>query len=227
MNGLLLINKPKHWTSFDVVAKVRGIARKATGLKSVKVGHAGTLDPLATGLLLVLIGNYCKKAAEFSKLDKTYQVYVEIGKTSTTDDDEGEKTAISEEQPSTYKVIKAVGGFIGPTEQTPPIYSAIKIKGQRAYKSARSGHDVGLKPRPVTIHSLTDVKYSYPDLSFTTHVSSGTYIRSLARDIGNQLGTGAYLTGLIRTSIGPYSLENAYTIDGLDTSNLESKLIQA
>lgn len=227
MNGLLLINKPKEWTSFDVVAKVRGIARKATGHKNIKVGHAGTLDPLATGLLLVLVGNYCKKAAEFSKLDKIYKVSIELGKTSTTDDDEGEKTVVSEKQPSTNEVVAAVEGFIGSIEQIPPIYSAIKIEGQRAYKAARKGQDVKLEPRPVTIHSITDVSYDYPKLSFITHVSSGTYIRSLARDIGRQLGTGAYLTELIRTSIGSYALDDAHSIDDLDASNLETKLIQA
>lgn len=226
MDGLLLVKKPKEWTSFDVVAKVRGIARKVKGQKKVKVGHAGTLDPLATGLLLVLVGNYCKRASEFSKLDKCYEVTMEFGKTSTTDDEEGEKTFVSDMQPADDRVKATLQSFVGSIEQIPPIYSAIKVDGKRAYKSARQGQEVTLKPRIVTIHSISDFTYNYPNLSFTTNVSSGTYIRSLARDIGRQLGTGAYLTELIRTSIGSYALDDAHSIDDLAASNLVTKLIQ-
>lgn len=226
MDGLLLVKKPKEWTSFDVVAKVRGIARQATGQKKVKVGHAGTLDPLATGLLLVLVGNYCKRASEFSKLDKCYEVTMEFGKTSTTDDEEGEKTFVSDMQPADDRVKATLQSFVGSIEQIPPIYSAIKVDGKRAYKSARQGQDVTLKPRIVTIHSITDVTYNYPNLSFITDVSSGTYIRSLARDIGSKLGTGAYLKELNRKSVGQYLLNDAISVDAINEDNIQTKLLQ-
>jgi len=209
MDGLLLIDKPSGWTSFDVVAKVRGIIRQQTGEKKVKVGHTGTLDPLATGLLVLTVGSYCKRAYEFSKLDKTYEVTMKLGETSTTGDNEGEKTVRSAEKPTLETVRGAVSGFIGEIDQIPPKFSAIKVNGQRAYKLARAGKEVKLEPRKVTIYDITDVKYDYPELKFVTKVSSGTYIRSLVEDIGAKLDTGAFLSGLNRVSIGKFHLLNA------------------
>lgn len=216
MNGILLVDKPKNWTSHDVVAKVRGLIKKETGQKKPKVGHAGTLDPLATGLLVVLVGSYCKRAQEFSKLDKVYEVEIKLGQTSTTDDEEGEKTVLSDKKPPTEEVIKAINNFIGEIEQLPPIYSAIKVDGKRAYKEARKGNEVKLEPRKVTIYSITDIKYEYPFIRFTTKVSSGTYIRSLARDIGEKLGIGAYMSNLHRTEVGEYSVVDAHSIETIN-----------
>lgn len=215
MNGILLIDKPKGWTSFDVVAKVRGQVKAKTGLKRPKVGHAGTLDPLATGLLIILVGNYCKKAAQYSKLDKTYEVELVLGKTSTTDDAEGKITAVSNKKPSEKEVQAAILGFLGEIQQTPPIFSAIKVDGKRAYKLAREGKIPEMKARPVTIHNITDIDYKNPKITFTTEVSSGTYIRSLVRDIGKKLDTGAYMTNLRRTKIQNFTIEDAHQINAV------------
>lgn len=220
MDGILLIDKPQGWTSFDVVAKVRGMVRKETGVKKPKVGHAGTLDPLATGLLVVLVGSYCKRAEVYTKQDKVYEVELKLGQTSTTDDDEGEKTVVSRSEPTREAVDSALGGFIGEIQQVPPIFSAIKVDGKRAYKEARAGRDITLKPRTVTIHPIEGVEYEYPFVRFTANVSSGTYIRSLARDIGEKLGTGAYMSNLRRTEVGTFSVADAQSIDSLDLSRL-------
>ena len=213
MDGVLLINKPKGWTSHDIVAKVRGILRKESGRKKLKVGHAGTLDPQATGLLIILVGSYCKRAQEFLKLDKTYKVEVFLGQTSTTDDSEGEKTPVSSEQPLEEDVKKVLSEFVGEIEQVPPQFSAIKVDGKRAYSQARSGKKVDLAPRKVTINSLKNISYDYPHIRFTTDVSSGTYIRSLARDIGEKLGAGAYMSELERTKIDKYIVSEAVRPD--------------
>jgi tRNA pseudouridine55 synthase len=210
-DGILLIDKPREWSSFDVVAKVRNTLRKEAGHK-VKVGHTGTLDPLATGLLVIVIGSYCKRAAEFSKLDKTYEVTMKLGETSSTGDEEGEKTVISDHQPSEIEVKEAINSFVGEILQTPPAYSAIKINGQRAYKLARAGKEVVIEPRKVTIYGITDVKYSYPTVTFTAKVSSGTYIRSLVQDIGTMLTTGAYMSALRRTNVAQFSIEDTTPI---------------
>lgn len=209
MNGILLIDKPKGWTSHDVVAKVRGMLRRELEVKKIKVGHAGTLDPLATGLLIILVGDYCKRANEFLKLDKTYQVEVKLGETSATDDGEGEKTHASYEEPTKPSVLRVVKSFHGDIKQIPPQFSAIKVDGKRAYKQARSGKSVDLEPRKVTIYEIGHIEYSYPHIRFTADVSSGTYIRSLARDIGKELGTGAYMSNLKRTNIGKYTIDTA------------------
>lgn len=209
MDGIALIDKPKGWTSFDVVAKIRGTIKQATGLKKPKVGHTGTLDPLATGLMIVVVGTYCKRAQEFSKLDKVYKADVLLGATSTTDDDEGEKIPVSGHRPAKEDVEDLLRQLVGVQSQLPPAFSAIKIDGQRAYKLAREGKQVVMEPRTITIFSIDQVEYNYPRLSFEVHVSSGTYIRSLARDIGKSLGTGAYLNGLIRIKVGRYDLRDA------------------
>jgi tRNA pseudouridine55 synthase len=213
MNKLLLVDKPKDWTSHDVVAKIRNLIKKQTGQKKPKVGHAGTLDPLATGLLIVLVGDYCKRAQEYSKLDKVYEAAVTLGQNSTTDDNEGKKTLFSTKKPSLKEIKSVVEGFVGSYNQTPPIYSAIKVGGKTAYKEARRGKTVVIEPRLVKIFYINNLKYDYPTVSFKVKVSSGTYIRSLARDIGSKLATGAYLSSLRRTDIGEYKVNDATAID--------------
>ncbi len=225
MDGLLLIDKPKGWTSFDVVAKVRGIL-KQSGIKKPKVGHAGTLDPLATGLLTILIGNYCKRAQEYSKLDKVYEVEMELGKTSTTDDLEGEIKKIGDQIPETEGIKSAIADFIGEIEQVPPAFSAIKVNGKRAYKLAREGKEVKLEPRKVTIYSIENIKITGEKVTFTTKVSSGTYIRSMVRDIGKKLGCGAYMTDLRRTLVGEFDIKNAQQIDSLEVDKIREVLAE-
>ncbi len=223
MDGILLIDKPQGWTSHDVVAKVRSILKQASGQK-VKVGHTGTLDPMATGLLILVIGNYTKRAGEFTMLDKVYQAEATLGSNSTTGDNEGEITKISDEHPPKTAAEAVLDRFKGEILQRPHIYSAVKIGGQRAYKAARGGKMVEIEPRKVKIYEITDVKYEYPKLSFTCKVSSGTYIRSLAEDIGAALGTGAYLSALRRSQVGSYSVSKALTLDNLDYERLTKHL---
>jgi len=216
MNKILLIDKPADWTSFDVVAKIRGAARVATGNKKIKVGHAGTLDPFATGLLIVLVGNETKNQDNYMKEDKEYVATLTLGFTSTTGDPEGE---ITELQITNYKLpkreeVKAIlETFIDEITQIPPIYSAIKVDGKRAYKLAREGKAPEMKPRQITIHELEIVNYEFPNLGIRVKCSSGTYIRTLGEDIGKALGTGAYLTALRRTKIGNFDIANAESID--------------
>jgi tRNA pseudouridine55 synthase len=219
MNGVLLIDKPNGWTSFDVVAKVRGLIKLKTGLKRPKVGHAGTLDPLATGLLIVLVGDECKNQDKYMKLDKTYEVQLKLGETSTTDDAEGGITKISDKTPTKEEVINTINSFLGEIKQVPPIFSAIKVDGKRAYKLAREGHKPEMNPRVVTIHSIMDIEYKYPYVNFTTSVSSGTYIRSLVRDIGEKLDIGAYMSDLRRTKIGDKLVADAYKINSKSTDH--------
>jgi tRNA pseudouridine55 synthase len=226
MDGILLVDKPSGWTSFDVVAKVRGIIKHATGLKKPKVGHTGTLDPLATGLMVVVIGTYCKRASEFSKLDKTYEVTMKLGQTSTTGDEEGEKLVVNDRQPADSELQKALEQFTGEIMQTPPAHSAVKVNGQRAYKLARAGKDVVLEPRQVTVNRLAAIDYRYPEVNFITDVSSGTYIRSLVEDIGKVLETGAYMSALRRTQVGGFNIQDAIVVDGLDGEIIAKHLIE-
>lgn len=223
MNGILLADKPKGWTSFDVVAKVRGLLRTKTG-KKLKVGHTGTLDPQATGLLVLLIGDYTKRAPELTKLDKIYEVTIQLGQTSTTGDEEGNKVTVSGRRPDAGEVEAALQGFAGQVEQTPPAYSAVKINGQRAYKLARAGQLPELKPRKVTIYAIQNAEYDYPQLKFIAKVSSGTYIRTLAEDIGQALQTGAYLSGLRRTSVGQFDIKDAVPTDKINAEIASSSL---
>ncbi|HSX47898.1 MAG TPA: tRNA pseudouridine(55) synthase TruB [Candidatus Nanoarchaeia archaeon] len=207
MNGLLLINKPKGITSFDVIRQLR----RTTGVK--KIGHAGTLDPLATGLMLMLFGTACRKAQQFSKLDKTYVAELTLGFNSSTGDAEGELIAISDRIPTQSELETVLNKFIGEIEQTPSVYSAIKIDGKEAYKYARAGQAVEVPSRKVTINSIELLSYSYPLVKIEADVSSGTYIRSLAEDIGKELGTGAYLSGLERTRVGDFEASEAVDLD--------------
>lgn len=213
IDGIVLIDKPRGWSSFDVVAKVRSVLRQSLdgqkASKKVKVGHAGTLDPLAEGLLIVLVGSYTKKMSSFESLNKVYRAHVFLGQTSTTADSEGDKTLVSDFEPANEQVNKALGGLQGQIEQIPPVYSAIKVNGKRAYKLARQGKLPEIKPRQVTIYGYQNISYSYPALEFEVEVSKGTYIRALAEDIGKFLKTGAYLKSLTRLSVGKYQLEDS------------------
>lgn len=217
MDGYLLVDKPAGISSFGVVARVRGIIKSETGQK-IKIGHTGTLDPAATGLMILVLGKYTKRAGEFSKMDKTYEAELTLGKTSMTGDSEGiisKKQNVKSKKPTQEDIQEVLGTFLGEISQTPPIYSAIKVDGRRAYDMARKGQEVRLQPRQVKIYEITDIKYDYPKLSFTVSVSSGTYIRSLAEDIGAKLGSGAYLSALKRTKVDNYRIVEAASLDDL------------
>lgn len=202
---LLLIDKPKGITSHDVV----DVVRRKTGER--RVGHAGTLDPMATGLLIVGVGReFTKQLGEITKnTTKTYEAEITLGSTSDTDDAEGTIIVSSDVVPTENDVIKIVSSFEGEQQQMPPAYSAIKLQGKKAYELARQGKEVKLDPRDVTIHSIKVVNFDYPMLNLICEVSSGTYIRALARDIGEKLSTGAYLSALRRIKIGQYDIKNA------------------
>lgn len=213
---IMLVDKPAGWTSFDVVAKIRGQIRasyRERGEKPTKrqqrVGHAGTLDPFATGLLIILLGDGTKLAGDYLKLDKVYEATFTLGQASSTGDPEGELTQVSDSVPTVEQVQQVLSSFEGEITQIPPVYSAIKINGQRAYKLAREGKAVDMPTRQVTIHSIELIDYSYPDLKIRAHVGSGTYIRTLGEDIGAALKTGAYCSQLRRTKVGRWSVADA------------------
>ena len=208
---IIAIDKPYRMSSFGALAHVRYLLSKKLGFK-VKIGHAGTLDPFATGLLIILKGDACKRAGEFLKLDKVYEATIHLGQTSTTGDPEGELTAISSYEPTRDEVDTILTRFVGTVTQTPPIYSAIKINGRRAYQLAREGKEVAVPEREVIIYSLELIEYTYPEIRVRAHVGSGTYIRSLAEDIGTALGTGAYCAELRRTVVGKWQLGEAKTV---------------
>ena len=213
---LLLIDKPVGMTSFGVVARVRRLLSQRAGGK-VKVGHTGTLDPFATGLMILLVGKGTKRSNEFLKLDKVYEAEIVLGATSTTGDPEGEitETANRTDEITKTELEAALVQFTGEIQQVPPAFSAIKINGQRAYKLARKGEEVIMPARTVTVYGLELIEYSYPVVRIRTHVSSGTYIRTLAEDIGQTLGVGAYCRELRRTKVGDYSIEQATSLNDL------------
>jgi tRNA pseudouridine55 synthase len=224
MQGMLLVDKPAGWTSFDVVNYIRRMVAQAEGKKpkQVKVGHTGTLDPFATGLLVILIGKeYTKKAGELSKQDKTYEVTMKLGETSTTGDPEGEITKAFDKVPTKAEIEAALKKFTGTIEQIPPAYSAIKVNGQRAYKLARAGKEVKIAPRQITVNRLKLVNYKYPEVKLIADVSSGTYIRTLAEDLGAMLSTGAFTLNLRRITIGAHGIKTAITLAKLDKSSLQ------
>jgi tRNA pseudouridine55 synthase len=208
-NGrLLLINKPFQWTSFDVVNKLR------YRLKIKKIGHAGTLDPLATGLLIICTGKMTKRIEEFMGLEKEYTGKFVLGKTTPSHDLE---TDISEEKDistiTDFQIYDATKALTGNIWQIPPMHSAIKIGGKRAYQFARRGQAIDLKHREVEVKSFEITDIRLPEAGFRIVCSKGTYIRSIARDFGNALGVGAYLTELCRTRIGNFKIEDATTIE--------------
>ncbi len=211
-NSVLLIDKPAGMTSFGVVARIRRRLSQQLGRKA-KVGHTGTLDPFATGLMIIVTGKECRNAQQYSKLDKVYEATVRLGHTSTTGDPEGELSDVSAREPSVEEVQRALKGFVGEITQRPPQFSAIKIGGRRAYDLARKGEVVEMPERQVTVFSLELLEYAYPDVHIRVHVSSGTYIRTLAEDIGKVLETGAYCSALRRTKVAEYSIEDAWAIE--------------
>ncbi len=219
-NGFILINKPAGITSHDVVDKLREIT------KIKKIGHSGTLDPFATGLLILAISREAtKKLSYFLKLDKEYIATLRLGAESDTFDKEGKivKKEIKE-IPTLKKIKNVLKTFLGEIEQIPPIFSAKKIKGKKAYDLARKGLKVKLKPQKVKIYEISILKYKFPFLKIKVKCSSGTYIRSLASDIGKKLNCGAYLENLIRTKIGEFSLKNAVSLSQLNSENWQNYL---
>jgi tRNA pseudouridine55 synthase len=218
MDGLLLVDKPVGITSFDVIRRLR----HSTGVR--KIGHAGTLDPLASGLMLVLFGAACKKAEMLTKLDKRYSAKIRLGANSTTGDEEGEKTPVSERVPTQAEIEAALAQLTGELTQVPSGYSAIKINGREAYKRMRAGEKVEMPSRQVTVYENRLVGYEYPLVEIEARVSSGTYIRTLAEDLGKLLGTGAYLGGLVRTECGQYQLADAVILDEADETLVRTKL---
>lgn len=227
MNGLLLIDKPAGWTSFDAVNKVRSTlsTKHKVQSKKIKVGHCGTLDPFATGLLILAVGKATKQLQDLTGLDKTYEATIELGKTSTTGDPEGEiqEAENSKQKPEGNEVRRVLGGFVGEIEQVPPKFSAVKVGGKRAYKLAREGKEVEVPSRKVTIHELELLEYDHPGVRFRCRVGKGTYIRTLAEDIGAALGTGAYTTRLRRTHIGTFDVKEAIE-PTVDFATLENNL---
>lgn len=206
---IMLINKPSGPTSHDIVNMVR----RKTGVR--RVGHAGTLDPFAEGLLIVLVGREStKKQQQFLGMDKEYEATFFLGARSSSEDRTGSITPDNTCEPcGRTQVSDVVSSFIGEYDQTPPAFSAKKIKGKKAYELARAGKTVELAPKRVTIKSIEVLEYSWPYVHIRTTVSSGTYIRALARDIGNKLGCGAYCEKLIRTRIGPYKINSCIEIN--------------
>jgi tRNA pseudouridine55 synthase len=204
MFGILNINKPPSWTSRDAVNRVQKLVRPA------KVGHAGTLDPLATGVLVVCIGKATRLIEYIQQLPKEYHASFLLGRTSPSDDTESEVTEFLDAAiPSREEIEAALPEFVGRFEQVPPAFSAVKIQGQRAYALARKGLEVDIKPRPIEIYELTILSYEYPKLELAIRCGSGTYVRSLGRDLATSLGTGAVMRALVRTRIGQFTVANA------------------
>ena len=212
----LLVNKPKTWTSFDVVNKIRYGLKRALNTKKIKVGHAGTLDPLATGLLIICTGKSTKKLAGFQGLDKEYTGIITVGATRPSYDLETEIDAtFPTDHISATLIEEARITFLGEQDQLPPIFSAIKVDGQPIYRKARQGKDVEVKSRRIIIHDFEITQVELPDIHFRVICSKGTYIRSLAYDFGKALNSGAYLKELCRTKIGTYKLDNAWELEKL------------
>ena len=208
---ILLVNKPLEWTSFDVVKKLRN------KLKVKKIGHAGTLDPLATGLLILCTGKKTKEIEHYQVQEKEYTGTLMLGKTTPSYDLETPVNSVSDISHITNDQIKETASrFEGRVSQTPPVYSAVKIDGKRAYESARKGENVELKAREVHIEKFEITGVSLPEISFKVICSKGTYIRSLVRDFGELLGVGAYLSSLCRTRIGKFKLSEAKSIEEIN-----------
>lgn len=208
---VLLINKPLKWTSFDVVNKLR------YKLKTKKIGHAGTLDPLATGLLIICVGKMTKRIEEFMGQEKEYKGKFILGQTTPSYDLETAVTEKKDIQEITGEMISAATlPFIGKINQLPPLHSAIRVGGRRAYEFAREGKEIELKPREIEIQEFEITSITLPEVSFRIVCSKGTYIRSIARDFGNALQVGAYLAELCRTRIGNFNLDAAVTVDQVE-----------
>ncbi len=211
---ILLIDKPSEWTSFDVVNKLRGAIRRVYNIRKIKVGHAGTLDPLATGLLIICTGKSTKKINDLTGLTKEYTGRFVLGATTPSFDAEEEIDHTFETNHITDNQVREVAqSFLGEQDQVPPLFSAIHINGERAYKLAREGREAVLKSRKINIHEFEITHIDLPNVDFRLKVSKGTYIRSIARDFGLQLESGAYLKNLRRTKIGDFDIQEALTVE--------------
>jgi len=215
LNGaLLLIDKPLNWTSFDVVNKVRGTLKARLNVKKIKVGHAGTLDPLATGLLLICTGKWTKKIDSLQGMPKQYTGSLKLGATTPSYDAETEEDTTFDVSGLTPEMIKsATEKFTGQIEQVPPMYSALKKDGVPLYKLAREGQTIARKARTVTIDTFDITSIEMPIVHFLVNCTKGTYIRSLAHDLGSSLDNGGYLTSLVRTKIGVYDVKDALSVE--------------
>ncbi|MDP9822624.1 tRNA pseudouridine(55) synthase TruB [Nocardioides massiliensis] len=213
--GLLVVDKPAGITSHGVVAR----ARKALGTR--KIGHAGTLDPMATGVLVLGVGRATRLLGHLMLTEKTYEATMRLGVITTTDDAEGEVVAEADTAHLDEDAVRAaLAAYVGEIEQVPTAVSAIKVDGKRAYQRVRDGEEVELKARPVTIHELDVTGVTLPEVSFRVRCSSGTYVRAIARDAGRDLGVGGHLTALRRTAVGPFGLDVAHLPDDLDADAL-------
>ena len=210
---IILIDKELKWTSFDVVSKLRNSIKKKLDIKKIKVGHSGTLDPLATGLLIICTGKMTKNIENFSKLNKTYTGKITLGSTTPSYDLETKPNVhYPIEHIDENMIINTAKKFEGKIFQKPPIFSAVKKDGVRLYKLARKGMDVNIKKREIIINNFTINSINLPEIEFTVTCSKGTYIRSLANDFGKELNSGAHLSELRRTSIGDYLIEHSFKI---------------
>lgn len=211
---MLLVDKPQGWTSFDVVNKVRGLIRHKYNIKKIKVGHSGTLDPMATGLLLICTGSWTKELHHLTGLDKKYTARITFGISTDSYDAEG-KIVQTNKVPLLSEVELAghLESFIGDIEQFPPAFSAIKKDGTPLYELARAGKEVKTEARKVKVFAIQLFSYAPPVLTIVVHCGSGFYVRSLAHDLGEKIGCGAHLSGLIRTSVGSYELTDAFSME--------------
>lgn len=212
LSGVLVIDKAEGWTSHDVVAKIRRL------LKVKKVGHTGTLDPMGTGVLPICVGDATKIAGYAQMADKTYRVTMQLGVATDTQDRTGEVVSSMDLDDAVdwdTRVREALAGMVGDSLQTPPMYAAVKIGGEALYKKARRGETVEREPRKITIYDITDVEVSLPYVHFSLSCTKGTYVRTVAADVGEALGVGAHLTRLQRTVCGPITIDEAITIDEL------------
>lgn len=220
---IIIIDKPLYWSSFDVVKKIRNILRSYLGNKKIKVGHAGTLDPLATGLLIICTGKATKLIEKIQNGEKVYETIFRLGATTPSFDMETEiDKTFSYEKITEEKIIEVVNSMKGISYQTPPIYSAIQIKGKRAYEYARKGKEINLDAREINISDIKIDKISMPDIYLTINCSKGTYIRSLANDFGKKLDNGAFLYYLRRIKSGDFSIENSLELNSFE--NLLNKM---
>lgn len=222
----LLVDKPLGWTSFDVVGKLRGLLRKKLQVKNIKVGHAGTLDPLATGLLIIAIGRDTQKISQYQESPKSYMGTIRLGATTPSADAETEPDCFFPVDHIDDQLIEKTRlSFVGKIQQKPPVFSAVKVEGMRAYKLAREGVEFETRTREVEIFSFNITGISIPDIHFNVHCQKGTYIRSLAVDFGSAMKSGAYLTSLTRTGIGEFRLEDAWTVPELEQELLSGLVL--
>jgi tRNA pseudouridine55 synthase len=212
MGGFLIINKPAEWTSHDVVAKLRGL------LRETRVGHTGTLDPMATGVLPICIGRATKVAHYLLETDKDYRVVMRLGATTDTQDGTGRVLTRSDVRPSAEDILRVLSGMIGTQTQIPPMYSAIKVDGEPLYKAAREGRVVERRPRTVTIARLEVLGVADDEVTFDVTCSKGTYIRTLCADAGERLGAGAYMQALERRRVGAFGIDRAMTLTDVEAA---------